>query len=72
METKPFNLNDKIKVKLTPTGQKYLKQKDYKLTTDGEGYLVLLLWEFAGIFGDACQLPTIDPPVESDIILITD
>lgn len=67
-----FNLNDKIKVKLTQSGRKYLKQKKYKLTADKEGYVVLSLWEFSGIFGDACQLPTIDPPVEPDIILIFD
>lgn len=72
MENRIFNLNDKIKVKLTPVGRKYLKQKNYKLTTDKEGYLILSLWEFSGIFGDACQLPTIYPPVEPDIILIFD
>lgn len=70
MTNTAFNLNDKIKVKLTPTGREYLKQKNYKLTPDRKGYLVLSLWEFAGIFGDACQLPTISPPVELDIILL--
>ena len=38
-----FNLNDKIKIKLTQAGQKYLKQKTYKLTPDKEGYLVMSL-----------------------------
>lgn len=71
MNVTHFNLNDKIKVKLTQPGQKYLKQKNYKLTTDKEGYLILSLWEFSGIFGDALQLPTFNPPVEPDIILLT-
>jgi hypothetical protein len=66
-----FNLNNQIKVKLTKTGKKYLKQKNIKLTTDEEGFLTLPLWEFAGIFGDAL-LPTLDPPVEPNIILIVD
>jgi hypothetical protein len=32
----------------------------------------LSLWEFGGIFGDALQLPTFDPPVEPNIILLGD
>ncbi|HLO51393.1 MAG TPA: hypothetical protein VK211_23465 [Kamptonema sp.] len=71
-KTFKFNLNDKIKVKLTNSGRKYLKQKQHRLTTDREGCVVLSLWEFSGIFGDACQLPTINPPVEPDIVLIFD
>ena len=67
-----FNLNDKIKIKLTQAGQKYLKQKKYKLTPDKEGYLVMSLWEFSGIFGDALQLQTINPPVEPNITLLAD
>lgn len=70
MKSTAFNLNDKIKVKLTSTGRKYLKAKDYKLTPDRKGYLIMSLWEFSGIFGDACQLPTFNPPVEPDIILL--
>ncbi|MEG5173310.1 hypothetical protein [Microcoleus sp. B3-D7] len=72
MESKTLNLNDKIKVKLTQSGQNYLTRKNYKLTTDKEGYVTLSLWEFSGIFGDALQLPTFDPPVEPEIILIVD
>jgi hypothetical protein len=67
-----FNLNDQVKVKLTKTGRKYLKQKNVKLATDKEGFLTLSLQEFAGIFGDALQLPTFNPPVEPNIILIVD
>lgn len=72
MNTINFNLNDKIKVKLTRAGRKYLKQKKYKLTSDKKGYLVMSLWVFSGIFGDAVQLPTINPPVEPNITLLTD
>jgi hypothetical protein len=72
MKTTPFNLNNKIKVKLTPAGHKYLKQKNYELEADREGYLILSLWEFSGIFGDALQLPTFNPPVEPEITLLAD
>jgi hypothetical protein len=72
MGHKIFNLNDKIKVKLTPTGRKYLKENNYKLTTDKKGCLILSLWEFSGIFGNAFQSPTLDPPVEPNIILVLD
>lgn len=72
MKSTTFNLNDKIKVKLTQAGYQHLKQKNYKLTTDREGYLILSLWEFSGIFGDALQLPTFNPPVEPDIILLVE
>ena len=65
-----FNLNDKIKIKLTQAGQKYLKQKKYKLTPDEEGYLVMSLWEFSGIFGDALQLPTINPPLNQILLCL--
>lgn len=67
-----LSLNNKVKVKLTQSGQKYLKQKNYRLTPDREGYLILSLWEFAGIFGDDLQFPTLNPPVEPNIILLTD
>jgi hypothetical protein len=72
MTSTVFNLNNKIKVKLTQSGQNYLTRKNYKLTTDREGYVILSLWEFSGIFGDALQLPTFNPPVEPGIILFTD
>jgi uncharacterized lipoprotein YajG len=70
MKHKAFNLNDKIKVKLTPTGRKYLKEKNYNLTTDKQGCLVPSLWEFSGIFGDVFQSPTLNPPVKPNIILV--
>jgi hypothetical protein len=32
-----LNLNNQVKVKLTETGQKYLKQKNLKLAADKDG-----------------------------------
>lgn len=72
MNITQFNLNDKVKVKLTQAGREYLKRNNYQLATDKEGYLILSLWRFAGIFGDAFQLPTLDPPVEPNIIILAD
>lgn len=72
MNATQFNLNDKVKVKLTQAGREYLKRNDYQLETDNEGYLILSLWRFAGIFGDAFQFPTLDPPVETNIIILAD
>lgn len=58
----PINLNDKIKFKITPTGESYL---NYLATHDpvyitcgrpkfddcGDGYFETQLWNFANIFG---------------------
>jgi hypothetical protein len=67
-----LNLNDRVKVKITETGKKYLRQKNIKLATDKEGFLDLSLWEFSGIFGDAFQAPTLNPPVEPNIVLLVE
>ena len=70
MNITQFDLNDKVKVKLTEAGQEYLKRNNYQLETDSEGYLILSLWRFAGIFGNALQFPTLNPPIEPDIIYL--
>lgn len=72
MNITQFNLNDKVKVKPTEAGQEYLKRNNCQLETDSEGYLILSLWRFAGIFGNVLQLPTLNPPIEPDIIILTD
>lgn len=72
MNITQFNLNDKVKVKLTQAGREYLKRNNYQLETDNDGYLILSLWRFAGIFGNALRSPTLNPPIEPDIIILTD
>lgn len=61
---RPVNLNEHIKVKLTPEGEKiykvYYHGKDYAslptellpgLTPDKDGYVEFQLWDFMLIFG---------------------
>jgi hypothetical protein len=71
-----INLNQKVKVKVTETGRKYLKNhqyyKNYPVHKDKEGYYLFQFWELMGIFGEAMQLPTITPVIEPDIFLVDD
>ena len=77
-----FNINDKIKVKLTSLGKrvyleyieecnKRLPEKCPKMLTapcDNQGYNTFQLWEFMYIFGGYFRIG-LDLPIETDIIL---
>ena len=82
MSTK-INLNQKVKVKITPWGKNYLRRRHkgifgnieghpkFKLPDeDAEGYSVWQLWYLTGQIGGALQYPTLTPPIDPEIELI--
>ena len=79
-QTLNFNLNQKVKVRLTSSGVEYLKKRHARLFTrsysppkvDKQGYSTWQLWDLMGVFGECLQYPTIDPPFDPDILLILD
>ena len=46
-----FNINENIKVKLTPLGVFTLTKHDPHIKADKDGYYVIQLWEVMNIFG---------------------
>ncbi|MEH2277858.1 MAG: hypothetical protein V7K40_24500 [Nostoc sp.] len=78
-----INLNQKVKVKVTSVGKSHFihRHKDLFgdssyapkfqfLQEDEEGYSVWQLWDLIGHFGEALQLLTLHPPIETEIELI--
>lgn len=74
-----INLNDEVKVKLTPFGvQVYenswikLGQQAPTLFLDDDGYLSIQLWELAQIFGPTCWMGNPHQAFVDNIVLISD
>ena len=78
-----INLNQKVKVKITPVGKAYLRRRHKELfgniqghlkfklpDEDADGYSVWQLWDLMGRIGGACQYPTLAPPIDPEIELI--
>lgn len=77
-----FNVNSKVKVKLTDKGwdilradrermQKLVPTHDWKLPTpDEDGYLTYQMWTFMQMFGPHITMGMM-PPFETDIFLVT-
>lgn len=75
-----ININQFVKIKLTPTGRRYLVEKHNQvygrlvtshpyrpITEDDQGYSRWQLWELFGTFGELMQYPTMNPPFEPNI-----
>ena len=83
MEQIKFNLNDPVKVKLTPKGRNILVKRHNRfiITTkeevkkmhpvDDEGYTVFQLWNLMQIFGEHIYMGDTNPPFEMNIIIVT-
>ena len=81
-----FNLNDRIKVKITNNGKDYLNHKfviwrkmfnhpqpEYTMNDEDEnGYSLWQLWDFVGTFGGAAKCPMFGSVVEPDVLLTTE
>lgn len=67
-----FNINEKVKIKLTEMGKQILQEQGRKFTIDEEGYTTFQLWDLMSIFGEdiymGMRLPHI--PFEPNIILL--
>lgn len=78
-----INLNQKVKVRITPVGKKHLIQRHKDLfgdskdapkfrppQEDDEGYSVWQFWDLIGHFGETMQFPTSSPAIEMEVELI--
>ena len=77
-----FNLNEKIKVRLTSSGIKILRESHAQIYTvlgsevpkftepsvDKNGYTEFQLWDFMNIFGEHMNMHT-TLPIETNIII---
>jgi hypothetical protein len=78
-----FNMNNRVKVKLTDKGKTIFSELDkkvdkhivdiigqnvYSSRISEKGYVVMQMWEFIEVFGQYMYLG-VDLPVEMDIIL---
>lgn len=66
-----FNINEKVKVKLTEMGKRILQEQGRTCTVDEDGCTSFQMWQLITIFGeDFCMgvLPNI--PFDPNIILL--
>lgn len=76
IDSKPYNLNDRIRFKLTDKGRAYVAELNkthpvyarcpLQFTADTDGWIEDELWQFANIFGPSFQMG-FDPTVETTI-----
>lgn len=78
----PFNLNHKIRVRLTELGRSHLYKRHcaiyqsspelvpYNPPTEVDGWAEFQLWDFIGKFGAFCQTPGLVLPFHPDIELV--
>lgn len=66
-----INLNDSVKFKVWPKGEKAWKEKGWDRVPDKDGYFKTSLWDFMRIFGSEMSMG-FNPPVSPDLILIQD
>lgn len=79
-----FNINGKIKIRLTEAGKAFLLQRHYHLfrdyspdkkpkfelpKEDKNGYSEWQMWDLIGTFGRFMEVPTMSPPFEPTIII---
>ena len=65
-----FNINSKVKVKLTKYGRMELEQKfDHQIEEDENGYSELQMWVLISKLGDACTWGNAKLPFETKILI---
>lgn len=78
-----INLNQKVRVRVTPAGNSFLRRQHKELFGQGEdapkfcpleededGYSEWQLWDLMGHFGNALRYPTMQTPIDPEIELI--
>lgn len=77
----PFNLNDKIRVRLADKGRSHLRKlhnavslgtSPYSPPNEIDGWAEFHLWDFIGKFGEFCQTPGLDLPFSPGIELVVE
>lgn len=63
-----FNINNKVRVRLTPRGREILGREKYLRTEDEFGWSTWQLWVLMSTFGEHVGLG-FDPPFETEIEL---
>jgi len=73
---RPFNLNNNVKVKITPLGQS-IREKFYAsygikarpLDKDSEGFTEMQLWQVMQIFGEHMHFGLPEQPISCHILI---
>ena len=64
-----LNANDKIYVRLTNVGRNHIKSQGITYLVEVHGWIRIPFWQFVGLFGELCQIPTFNPVFEPNIVI---